>query len=130
MSPFIKASRSISILHVMILILITLAEQFKARLQLDFMVLLGANLFFYILTLVSIAVQKKHLNNENPNVYVRAVIGSMMIRMFATIVAVLIYVKVVNNKYDSVSLFIGLSFYLVYLALEVKTMMKLNQKNA
>jgi hypothetical protein len=83
-----------------------------------------------MLTLLSIAVQKKHLKNENPNVYIRAVIGSMMIRMFATIVAVLIYVKVVNNKYDSVSLFIGLSFYLVYLTLEVKTMMKLNQKNA
>jgi hypothetical protein len=50
--------------------------------------------------------------------------------MFATIIAVLIYVKAVNNKYDAVSLFLGLSLYLVYLSFEVKIMMKLNQKNA
>jgi hypothetical protein len=76
------------------------------------------------------AMQQKYLNDKNPNVYVRAVIGSMMIRMFATILVVLIYVKAVDNKYDAISLFTGLSFYLVYLSLEVKTMMKLNQKNA
>ena len=130
MNPFIKASKSISILHIVILLTITIAQQFKNALGLDTGVLLGANLFFYILTLISMAMQKKHLHNKNPNVYVRAVIGSMMIRMFATIIAVLIYVKAVNNKYDAVSLFLGLSLYLVYLSFEVKIMMKLNQKNA
>jgi Ca2+/Na+ antiporter len=130
MNPFIKASKSISILHIVILVAITISQQFKNSLGLDTGVLLGANLFFYILTLISMAMQKKYLHDKNPNVYVRAVIGSMMIRMFATIIAVLIYVKAVNNKYDAVSLFLGLSLYLVYLSFEVKIMMKLNQKNA
>lgn len=130
MNFIIKPSVRISILHIIIVLAIFLLIPLKSTLNLDSKLLLVANFFFYILTLISIAVQKKQLNNENPNVYVRAVIGSMMIRMFATIIAVLIYVKLVENKYDAASLFIGLSLYLVYLALEVKTMMKLNQKNA
>ncbi|MEY4702233.1 MAG: hypothetical protein RIR96_130 [Bacteroidota bacterium] len=130
MIPFLKSTRNISILGIVILISIAILEQFKSSLTFDHMLLHFSNLFFYILTLVSMAMQQKYLNDKNPNVYVRAVIGSMMIRMFATILVVLIYVKAVDNKYDAISLFTGLSFYLVYLSLEVKTMMKLNQKNA
>lgn len=130
MTPFIKASKSISILHIVVLAAITIAQHFKNSLGLDTGVLIGANLFFYVLTLISMGMQKKYLNDKNPNVYVRAVIGSMMIRMFATIITVLIYVKAIDNKYDAVSLFLGLSLYLVYLSFEVKIMMKLNQKNA
>jgi hypothetical protein len=120
---------SVSILHLLILFFILLSLNLKLLPGLDYGVLLGANLFFYVGGVVSMNVQKKYLNHENPNVFVRSVMGSMMIRMFATILAVLIYVKAVNNNYDGTSIFIGLSFYLIYLAVEVKTIMKLNEKN-
>jgi hypothetical protein len=124
-----KIMVSVSILHLAILFIILLSQNLKLLPGLDYGVLLGANLFFYVIAIISMNVQRKHLNHENPNVFVRSVMGSMMIRMFATILVVLIYVKAVNKKYDGTSIFIGLSFYLIYLAVEVKTIMKLNNNN-
>jgi hypothetical protein len=57
--------------------------------------------------------------------------GGMMLKMFATVIAVFIYVSINDGVFNKKGLFISLFFYLIYLAIEVKVIMQLNSsKNA
>ena len=82
-------------------------------------VLLAANLFFLIIHLASFFIQRKSLNNSNPNAFVRAVMGGMMLKMFSCIIIVFIYVSILGDGYNKKSLFTALVLYLFYLAAEV-----------
>jgi len=98
----------------------------------DITILLAANSLFLLLNIATIAMQRKALANSNPNVFIRSVMGGMMIKMFAAAIAVLAYVVLVGPGYNKKAVFISLFIYLLYLALEVAIVTKLNnrKKNA
>ena len=98
----------------------------------DITILLAANALFLLLNIATIAMQRKALANSNPNVFIRSVMGGMMIKMFAAAIAVLAYVVLVGPGYNKKAVFISLFIYLLYLALEVAIVTKLNnrKKNA
>lgn len=85
----------------------------------DIDVLLAANLFFLVIHLVSFFMQNKSLSNSNPNAFIRAVMGGMMLKMFSCILVVFIYVSIIGDGYNKKSLFTALILYLFYLAAEV-----------
>ena len=93
-------------------------------------VLLTANTLFCLLGIVTLLIQQKALQNSNPNVFIRSVMGVMMIKMFVGILAVLAYALSVPG-YSTASIFAGMFLYFVYLIIEVNVLLKLNsQKNA
>ena len=97
--------------------------------NIDRNVLLGANVLFMLLSMLTFLMQKKSLGNSNPNVFVRTVIAGMMIKMFSVVIAVLIYVLSVN-AYDKKAVFISLIMYLFYLGAEVMSISKeIRKKN-
>jgi len=59
--------------------------------KLDYKILQAANIFWLLLSMLTLMMQKKALENKNPNVFVRAVMGSMLMKMMAGALAVLIY---------------------------------------
>jgi hypothetical protein len=76
-------------------------------------------------------IQLKGMHHTNPNVFVRSIMGSMMIKMFLTVIAVFIYVSSTGNNFNKKGILIALFFYLIYLAVEVMTILKMNKsKNA
>jgi hypothetical protein len=98
---------------------------------LDKNVLLIANTLFFVLGILTTFIQSKALQNSNPHVFIRSVMGVMMIRMFICVIAVLIYVLSFRDSYSTASIFAGIILYFVYLTVEVNVMLKLNnQKNA
>ena len=94
----------------------------------DNALLWAANIFFLLLSLITLALQIKSMKNKNPNVFIRSVMGGILIKMFGSLLAVFIYVIYNNYKFDKGSMFLGLCFYLFYLMAEVTTLMKLNKK--
>ena len=92
----------------------------------DVMVLGAANLLFFLLNVIVFLMQKKVLNATNPNVFVRSVIGGMMIKMFTCVIAVLAYTLIVGSEYNKKAVFISLFIYLFYLAAEVMAITKIN----
>ena len=71
------------------------------------------------------------MQHSNPNVFIRSVMAGMMIKMFIVIVAVIAYVLLSGKSFNKPAIFISLLLYLVYLAVEVAAVMKLNKrKNA
>jgi hypothetical protein len=96
----------------------------------DFTVLLFANSIFFLLSLLTFFMQRRALQNSNPNVFIRSVMGGMLIKMFFIISAVIVYRLIAGNSVSKVSVFSSMFLYLLYLGVEVSIITKLNrQKN-
>ncbi len=98
------------------------------RFHFDNALLWASNIFFFLLSLITLALQIKSMKNKNPNVFIRSVMGGILIKMIGSLLAVFVYVIYNNYKFDKGSMFLGLCFYLFYLMAEVTTLMKLNKK--
>ena len=98
------------------------------RYHIDTNVLLWANVLFFIISLISFAVQRRGMLNKNPHVFVRSVTGGMMIKMIFCIIAVILYVYYSGPAFNKRAIFISLFLYLVYLFAEVAVVMKMNKK--
>lgn len=110
---------------------LTASKGLLAKWGLDYTVLIIANVLFFIISLIAFFMQQKALHNSNPNVFVRSVMGGMMIKMFVCIAAVVIYRLVAGSNVSKVSVFAAMFLYLLYLAVEVAVITKLNkQQNA
>ena len=106
------------------------AREILAQWGIDFKVLFFANVVFFLLSLVAFFMQRKALENSNPNVFIRSVMGGMLIKMFVTITAVIVYRLIAGNSVSKVSVFSAMFLYLLYLGVEVAVITKLNrQKN-
>lgn len=97
--------------------------------HIDPMVLHGANVLFFVSSIISISLQRRAISNKNPNVFIRSVMGGMMFKMAACLIAVLVYVILSGSNYNKRGVFAGLFLYLIYLATEVYTGIKMNKQN-
>ena len=109
---------------------LTATRSLQARWGIDYNVLIIANVLFFLISLLAYFMQQKALANRNPNVFVRSVMGGMLMRMFVCIAAIVVYRLVAGNSVNKLSVFAALFLYLLYLGVEVAVIMKLNkQKN-
>lgn len=90
----------------------------------DWRVLFGANFLFILLAFVSIMIQIKTTGSTNANAYVRAVLSGMLLKMFAVVAAVIIYVFTSGDGFNKRAVFASMLLYLVYLFTEVYLSMK------
>jgi hypothetical protein len=129
---FKKSSHLVSVFIIIGVISIFLKEYVKRNhINIDVEVLQAANIILYILSLITLNLQIKAMKNTNPNVFIRSVMGSMMIKMFVVVAIVFAYAILSGDHFNKRGIFISLFFYLIYLAVEVYSLMKLNnQKNA
>ncbi len=127
MKLFGKMLMPVLIIFVALTIFIVAANTLWVKYNVDKNVLLGANVLFVVVSAIVFFIQKKALTNTNPNVFIRSVIAGMMIKMFSTAIAVLAYVLIVGNTYNTRAVFISLIMYLIYLAAEVMAISKENK---
>ena len=128
MKLFGKMLLPLFIIFIVLTIFILSAGKFWNSYNIDKNVLLGANFLFMGTGLLVFFIQKNALTNKNPNVFIRSVIAGMMIKMFSTVLAVLSYVVLVGPTYNKKAVFISLFMYLLYLAVEVIAISKVNSK--
>ncbi|MEP7142587.1 MAG: hypothetical protein ABI707_06945 [Ferruginibacter sp.] len=107
------------------------SKHLLAKWGIDYSVLIIANLLFFLISLVVFFMQQKALANSNPNVFVRSVMGGMLLKMFVCIISVIVYKIVEGDNVSKVSVFAAMFLYLLYLIAEVAVITKLmKQKNA
>lgn len=116
------------VLFAIISVLILSMAGFLKKYGIDTNVLLVANGIFLLINILVFLMQKKAHSHSNPNVFVRAVMGGMMLKMLVCAIAVIVYVVSIGNTYNKKAVFISLFIYLIYLAVEVATLMRLNNK--
>lgn len=106
-------------------------SNFLGQKGIDTKTLLWGNIFFMLITVVNFFIQLKAIKNKNPQVFVRSVMASMMIKMLAVIALLAVYWMVSGDKFSKPTVFAGLVLYMIYFILGTTSVMKLNrQKNA
>jgi len=110
------------------IILNALAISFRSKfvaLNIDQDVVIAGNLFLFAITFFSFLIAKKGLQSKNPNAFMRSINGSIMIKMFLTIIAAFIYIAIYKKELNKAGLFICMGLYLVYMFLEVSILTRM-----
>lgn len=108
------------------------AKNMLQRWNIDQDVVIIGNGLLFIITLISFLLAQRGLRNPNPHAFVRSVYMSVMLKLFACIIAAFIYIAMYKSNLNKPALFICMGLYLVYTFLEVASLMKLmkQKKNA
>jgi hypothetical protein len=101
------------------------AKNMLQRWNADQEVLIYGNLALFIITLISFAIARKGLGNKNPHAFVRAVYGSILLKLFLCLILAFIYIAVYRSALNKPALFACMGLYLVYTTFEVLALMKL-----
>ena len=104
---------------------------FLAGKGINYLVVMGGNCLFFLVSLFVFRMQYVAMYNSNPNVFIRTVISGMIIKMFACVIGVVGYYFISKDAFNKPAVYISMVIYIVYLVVEVRTIMKLNKtKNA
>jgi FtsH-binding integral membrane protein len=131
MNAGVKAVRPLIITFLVLTAFIFAAILFYAGKGISYPVLLGGNCLFFLISLVVFRMQYMAMFNSNPNVFIRSVMSGMIIKVFGCVLAVVVYYFISKTSFNKPAVYISMVIYIVYLVIEVKTIMKLNKtKNA
>jgi hypothetical protein len=98
----------------------------------NYAVVMGGNCLFFLISLFVFRMQYVAMHNSNPNVFIRSVMGGMIIKMFGCVLAVVAYYFISGKEaFNKPAVYLSMVIYIVYLMVEVRTILKLNKtKNA
>lgn len=88
-------------------------------------VLIAGNLLLFAITLFSFLMAQRGLRNPNPHHFVRSVYSSILVKLFACMIAALAYIAINKANLNKPALFACMGLYLVYTFLEVSVLMKM-----
>jgi hypothetical protein len=109
-------------------IAIELLPSFLHDLNIDSKALSGGNKLLFILSVLSYWLYTRSLRNPNPNAFVRAVYGSMLIKMAVCLLATFIYLKVAVSVSKN-AIIACLVLYVLYTIVEVAIITQLLKKS-
>jgi FtsH-binding integral membrane protein len=90
----------------------------------DVNIIVIANLFFFCLSLAAFFVQRKGLQSDNPNAFIRGVYSSIMLKLFICIIAVTVYAFINKEKINKPAIFFAMGLYIIYTSIEVAALIK------
>ncbi len=88
-------------------------------------VLIIGNLFIFLITLIAFFISQRGLRGENPHAFVRSVYGSIMLRLFACMIAAFIYIAIYRKDLNKPAFFTLMALYLLYTFIEVSLLTKM-----
>jgi FtsH-binding integral membrane protein len=107
------------------------ANIFYTEKNIDYPVVMGGNCLFFLISLFVFRMQYLAMHNKNPQVFIRSVMGGMLIKVFGCVIAVVAYYFISGPAFNKPAVYISMVIYIIYLVVEVRTIMKLNKtKNA
>lgn len=96
--------------------------------NIDPKVIIGSNALFFLIAVVSGYLRNESLKNPNPNVSVRSVMGSSVIKIFIIAIAAIIYLFTVEESRSIYAVIVSMLLYIPYAILETRGILKLNKK--
>lgn len=114
------------ILFVLINALSIVFKPFMLKHQIDNAVVIASNTLLFFISILSLYMQLKSVNNANPHAMVRGVMGSVVLKLFVLGTAAFLYLYAAGESKSVNALFISMALYLVYTWLEVRLALRLN----
>lgn len=93
-------------------------------------VLIWGNVLLFVFTIVSFVIAQKGLKSPNTHAFVRSVYGSIMLKLFASLIAAFIYIFLTRKDLNKPAFFTLMGLYLVYTFIEVSTLTKMLKQRA
>lgn len=126
-----KLIRPLFITFLVLGVLSVAGNFFVADKGINYRVVMGGNCLFFLISLFVFRMQYVAMHNPNPNVFIRSVMGGMLIKVFGCVIAVVAYYFISAKAFNKPAVYLSMVIYIVYLVVEVRTIMKLNKtKNA
>ena len=97
--------------------------------NIDADVVIVGNTLLFLITLGSFLLAKRGLSNSNPHAFIRSVYMSVMLKLFACIIAAGVYISIYKSNLNKPALFICMGLYLVYTFLEIAILTKMLKQN-
>lgn len=100
--------------------------------NIDADVLIIGNTLLFVITLFSFLLAQRGFSNPNPHAFIRSVYMSVMLKLFACIIAAFVYISIYKSNLNKPALFVCMGLYLVYTFMEISILMKMlkQKKNA
>lgn len=94
--------------------------------KINHFVVIGANMVLLVVTAANMLLQVKAMANPNPNVFTRSVMGGTFVKLLVLVIALGIYLFLAGSNRSIYAIAVGAGLYILYTAIEVKGMLKLN----
>ncbi len=127
MKPGFKVVNPLIIAFVICTMLIGVSSFLFTSYGVNYVVLIGGNCLFFLISLLVFRMQYKAMQHSNPNVFIRAVMLAMIIKFVACISAVIGYYFISKEAFSKPAVYFSMVIYVIYLVVEVRTIMKLNK---
>ena len=92
----------------------------------DFLII--ANLLLFILSLAAFGLQRRAIQSNNTNAFVRGVYAAMILKLFVCMIAVTVYAFIKTSSINKPALFTSMGIYILYTSFEVAGLMKVARK--
>ena len=122
-----KLIRPLFITFLVLAVLSVAGNFFVADKGINYAVVMGGNCLFFLISLFVFRMQYVAMHNPNPNVFIRSVMGGMLIKVFGCVIAVVAYYFISGKAFNKPAVYLSMVIYIVYLVVEVRTIMKLNK---
>ena len=122
-----KVSRRAILPIVSVFIIFTLiaffGSSFLARWGVDYRVLLWGNALLFLVTAISFLLYVKALQNENIQVFLRLMYGSLLVKLFVCMIAAFVYGVLAGKMVNRNGIIGCFILYILYTSMEVKVLM-------
>jgi hypothetical protein len=96
----------------------------------DYRVLMCGNALLFLVTTISFVLYIKGLHDKNPHAFIRVMYGSMLVKFFVCLLAVLIYGMIARAAVNRNGVLGCFVLYVIYTYLEVRTLLRMNRREA
>jgi len=126
-----KRMRGLLLVFAIVTILAFVLKEQLAQIKIDYKVVAGANAILFALSIFSLFMHTRALENSNPNVFVRSVMIANVLKLIGLASAALIYISVAGTNTSSNAVFVALFLYIVYTWVEKREtiLMSKSRKN-
>lgn len=122
--PILPYLRPLIFVFVAVTAFLVAGRSWLAREGVDAAVALAGNFIIWIATLASLLILFRGENKDRPQVFVRAMYASFLLRFFVILVAAFIYIMAAKKDVNKPALMICAGLYVLYAGLEIAAIMK------
>jgi uncharacterized membrane protein len=122
-----KAFLYLSLIFLAFTIFCALANKWLATYNINAGVVFFANLLMACLTAASLYIHVKALQNKNPNVFIRSVTATSMMKLIIIAATVFIYLALAGEKRNIYGVIAGMGVYVIYTVFELVQLFQFNK---
>jgi hypothetical protein len=98
-------------------------------LNINHLVVQGANLLLFVLMFISAYLHVKALHNSNPHAFLRSVMSATVLKLFVIAGATFIYLFAAGEQRSVYAVLAAMGLYIIYTAVELRGLFKMNKQN-